>query len=141
MPGPTKISDCMHRKPLTIRPGENLVTAISMIVEHKLTGLTVTDGNGTVVGILSELDCIRAVLTALYNEGDPEHVLVEDAMETEVTTCASGDSIVEVAQAMVDTRQRRRPVLEAGKLVGQVSSNNVLWALMEHSRRKVHHGG
>jgi predicted transcriptional regulator len=44
---------------------------------------------------------------------------------------------VEVAQSMLQTRQRRRPVIEAGKLVGQVSSSNILWALMEHSRRKV----
>jgi len=38
---------------------------------------------------------------------------------------------------MLDNRQRRRPVVDNGKLVGQVSSSNVLWALMEHSRRKV----
>ncbi|WP_235898693.1 CBS domain-containing protein [Parahaliea maris] len=138
MPNPTKIRDCMHRNPLTIRQDENLVRAISMIVEYKLTGLTVTDGEGTVVGILSELDCIRSILTALYNDGDPEHTLVEDAMHAEVQTCTSETSIVEVAQAMVDTRQRRRPVLEGGKLVGQVSSNNILWALMEHSRRKLY---
>ncbi len=90
MPHPTKISDCMHRNPLTIRSQENLVKAISMIVEYKLTGITVTDDSGAVVGILSELDCIRAVLTAIYNEGDPEHVLVEDAMHPvygEVVSC------------------------------------------------------
>jgi hypothetical protein len=27
--------------------------------------------------------------------------------------------------------------VEDGKLVGQVSSSNILWALMEHSRRRV----
>jgi len=58
-------------------------------------------------------------------------------MTTELVTCAPGDSIVEVAQSMLKSRQRRRPVLENGKLVGQVSSSNVLWALMEHSRRKM----
>ncbi|MBN7795237.1 CBS domain-containing protein [Parahaliea mediterranea] len=126
----------MHRNPLTIHPEENLVQAISMIVEYKLTGITVTDHDGAVVGILSELDCIQAVLAAIYNEGDPEHVLVEDAMKSDVNTCVSTDSIVEIAQDLVKTKQRRRPVVENGRLVGQVSSNNVLWALMEHSRRK-----
>lgn len=140
MGNPTQIGDCMHRRPLTIHPDENLVQAISMIVEYKLTGLTVTDTDGAVVGILSELDCIQAILTAIYNDGDPEHVLVEDAMDPDVRTCVSGDSIVEVAQDMVKTRQRRRPVVEQGKLVGQVSSNNVLWALMAHSRRKYFDG-
>lgn len=137
MPQPTTIRDCMRSSPLTISSDANLVEAIELIFEHKLTGLTVTDHSGQAVGILSELDCIQAVLAAIYNEGDPEHSFVRDAMCKEVVTCAPTDSIVEVAQAMISSRQRRRPVIENGRLVGQVSSSNVLWALMEHSRRKI----
>lgn len=138
MPAPNVIKDCMRRNPLTIGRDANLVKAIEMIVEYKLTGLTVTDDEGKAVGILSELDCIRGVLNTLYNDGDPEQALVRDVMSTDLSTCSPGDSIVSVAQDMLDSRQRRRPVLENGKLVGQVSSSNILWALMEHSRRKVH---
>ena len=141
MPVPSKVKDCMRRKPLTVSPGDNLVQAIETIVEYKLTGLTVTDDNGQAVGILSELDCLQAIVTAIYNEGDPEHALVQDAMARDVETCSPEASIVEVAEAMVKTRQRRRPVIEDGKLVGQVSSSNILWALMEHSRRKVYTPG
>ncbi|GHD08474.1 CBS domain-containing protein [Halioglobus japonicus] len=137
MPGPSVIGDCMRRNPLTIGSDANLVEAIEKIVEYKLTGLTVTDDEGRAVGILSELDCIKAVLTAVYNDGDPEQSFVRDAMSTDLATVSPQDGIVEVAQAMLDTRQRRRPVLEDGKLVGQVSSSNILWALMEHSRRKI----
>jgi CBS domain-containing protein len=137
MPAPNVIKDCMRRNPLTIGRDANLVKAIEMIVEYKLTGLTVTDDDGKAVGILSELDCIRGVLNTLYNDGDPEQALVRDVMSTDLSTCSPGDSIVSVAQDMLDSRQRRRPVLENGKLVGQVSSSNILWALMEHSRRKV----
>ena len=137
MPQPTTISDCMHHKPLTVSPGANLVEAIEIITEYKLTGLTVTGESGEIVGILSELDCIKGVLTAVYNDGDPEHSLVRDVMCTDIVSCQPSDSIVEVAQSMLDSRQRRRPVVDKGKLVGQVSSSNVLWALMEHSRRKV----
>lgn len=136
MPHPILVSDCMYRSPLTTSPDTNLVKAISLIVEYKLTGLTVAAEDGSVVGILSELDCIRAVLTAIYNDGDPDHMMVRDAMCTDLNTCAAGDSIVEVAQSMLNSGQRRRPVVEGSKLVGQVSSNNILWALMEHSRAK-----
>ena len=140
MPQPSTINDCMRRNPLTIHVDANLVQAIDIIVENRLTGLTVTDDAGQPVGILSELDCLKAVLTAIYNDGDPEHTLVKNAMCQEVNVCRPTDSIVEVAQAMLTTRQRRRPVVQDGKLVGQVSSSNVLWALMEHSRRKVYGG-
>ena len=141
MPQPTTIKDCMRRNPLTINLDANLVEAIDIIFEYKLTGLTVTDERGAVVGILSELDCIQAVLTAIYNEGDPEHSLVRDVMCKEVVHCQPSDSIVEVAQSMLQSRQRRRPVIEEGRLVGQVSSSNILWALMEHSRRKMFNRG
>jgi len=137
MPQPSTIKDCMHHNPLTIHLDANLVKAIEIIVENKLTGLTVTDDAGRAVGILSELDCIDAILTAVYNDGNPEYTLVRDAMVAELNTCKPTDSIVEVAQSMLQTRQRRRPVIEGGKLVGQVSSSNILWALMEHSRRRV----
>jgi CBS domain-containing protein len=137
MPQPSTVNDCMHRNPLTINLNANLVNAIEIIVENKLTGLTVTDDDGLAVGILSELDCIDAILTAVYNDGSPEQTLVRDAMVTELNTCRPTDSIVEVAQAMLKSRQRRRPVIKDGKLVGQVSSSNILWALMEHSRRRV----
>ncbi len=140
MPAPLTIDNCMRRKPLTIESSANLVEAIETIIENKLTGLTVVDADGHAVGVLSELDCIRAILTSLYNDGDPEQSLVEDVMTQTINTCKPSDSIIEVAQSMLDTRQRRRPVIEDGRLVGQVSSANILWALMEHSRRKVHGG-
>jgi CBS domain-containing protein len=136
MPYPTTIKDCMRRNPLTVNADASLVEAIGIINEYKLTGLTVTDGDGVAVGILSELDCIEAVIAAIYNDGDPEYIPVRDVMESNLVTCSPGDNIIEVAQSMLKTRQRRRPVLKEGKLVGQVSSSNVLWALMEHSRRK-----
>jgi len=137
MSQPITIKDCMRRKPVTINVSANLVEAIELIIEYKLTGLTVTDDVGNAVGILSELDCIRAVLTAIYNEGDPEHCLVRDVMSTDIVSCGPNENIVEVAQSMLETRHRRRPVIQDGKLVGQVSSKNILWALMEYSRRKI----
>lgn len=137
MPQPTTVNDCMRRQPLTIRPEANLVEAVELIVQHRLTGLSVTDEVGQVQGVLSEIDCLRGILASIYNDGDPEHALVSEVMTRAVNYCSASDSIVEVAEAMLDTRQRRRPVVEDGRLVGQVSCRNILWALMEHSRRKL----
>jgi len=137
MSKPTQIQDCMRRNPLTIAVDAKLSQAIETIVEHKLTGITVVDEQGCAVGILSELDCLQSVLAAIYNDGDPDHALVQDAMTVDVNSCGPADNIVEVAQSMLQTRQRRRPVIESGKLVGQVSSSNILWALMEHARRRM----
>jgi CBS domain-containing protein len=133
---PTSIRDCMHRNPLTIGRDAPLVNAIDLLVEFKLTGLTVIDAEGTPCGKITELDCIRAVLNAIYNDGNPEHVLVSQAMTEEMHACSPEESIVEVAQRMIDSRQRRSAVIQGDRLVGQVSSSNILWALMEHSRAR-----
>ena len=134
---PSQISDCMHANPLTVGPNENLASAVEKIIEYRLTGLTVLDDSGTVIGVISELDCLKGALSAIYNDGGPEHVLVHEVMSDTVNVCKPGDGIVEVAQQMLDTRQRRRPVVRDGKLEGQVSSKNILWALMQHTRRSV----
>lgn len=141
MSAPSTIADCMRRNPLTINCNDNVVQAVETLIEYKLTGVTVVDDEGNPVGVLSEIDCIKTVLNAIYNDGDPEHALVQDAMTREVISCSPADSIVEVAADMLATRQRRRPVIEDGRLVGQVSSSNVLWALMENSRRRVYPQG
>ncbi|NCZ62707.1 MAG: CBS domain-containing protein [Cellvibrionales bacterium] len=126
----------MHRNPLTIGRDAPLVNAIDLLVEFKLTGLTVIDAEGSPCGKITELDCIRAVLNAIYNDGNPEHVLVSQAMTEEMHACSPEESIVEVAQRMIDSRQRRSAVIQGDRLVGQVSSSNILWALMEHSRAR-----
>ena len=133
---PTSIRDCMHRNPLTIGRDAPLVNAIDLLVEFKLTGLTVIDAEGSPCGKITELDCIRAVLNAIYNDGNPEHVLVSQAMTEEIHACSPEEGIVEVAQRMIDSRQRRSAVIQGDRLVGQVSSSNILWALMEHSRAR-----
>lgn len=133
---PTSIRDCMHRNPLTIGRDAPLVNAIDLLVEFKLTGLTVIDAEGSPCGKITELDCIRAVLNAIYNDGNPEHVLVSQAMTEEMHACSPEESIVEVAQRMINSRQRRSAVIQGDRLVGQVSSSNILWALMEHSRAR-----
>ena len=136
MTSPTSIRDCMHRNPLTISKSAPLVKAIELLVEFRLTGLTVIDQDSVPCGKITELDCIRAVLTAIYNDGSPENIQVEQAMTEHIDACSPDETIVEVAQRMIDSKQRRNAVVQQGKLVGQVSSSNILWALMEHSRKR-----
>jgi len=138
MDKPQNIDQCMHRSPLTITQEKNIVDAVERMLEYKLTGLTVVDAKNNVVGVISEVDCIRAILNAIYNDGEADEAgTVADFMTKQVNSCSPQDGIVEVAESMLATKQRRRPVVSDGKLVGQVSSGNVLWALMEFSRRKV----
>ena len=88
------------------------------------------DLEGNLVGILSEMDCLRAVLGAVYNHGGIG--TVSDYMASDNLVVAHPEEdIVDVAQDMLQKNKRRRPVVEDGKLVGQITCRALLSAVKE----------
>lgn len=64
-----ELKDYMLVHPVTVNAEADMGEAIKIIIDNKISGLCVTDNEGRLVGILSELDCLRAILSATYNEG------------------------------------------------------------------------
>ncbi len=60
MSNPFTAENCMRSKPLTLKPDSTIHEAIRLIMEHKITGLTVIDDDKQVLGVISELDCLRS---------------------------------------------------------------------------------
>ncbi|NJC88254.1 MAG: CBS domain-containing protein [Desulfuromonas sp.] len=58
----TPIKDAMNDQPFTVTPETDLVDAAELIKEHKLHGLCVVDAAGDLVGILTTVDILRALL-------------------------------------------------------------------------------
>ncbi|MGB0691716.1 MAG: CBS domain-containing protein, partial [Pseudomonadales bacterium] len=85
---------------------------------------------------LSELDCLRAMMTSVYNGSDPGGALVSDIMETDVEIADIDADILSIATSMLEKSRRRRPVLENGELVGQISCRQILRVLTEDIKRK-----
>ena len=80
------LSDYMLTNPVTVSAEDNVFSAIDVIVEQKVSGVCVVDSDGSLLGVLSELDCLRAILSATYNEnGDVGNVA--DFMTGEVDCC------------------------------------------------------
>ena len=129
------VRDFMHENPVRIRPEATLDEAIRLLIEHRISGLTVVNENDQVVGVLSELDCLRSTISANYNDGNMGSGLVREVMTTNVDTVSPDEDLISVTEAMVSKQQRRRPVVKDGKLVGQVSCRNILWAAGNYTRR------
>ena len=136
MANPFLIENCMHSNPATIKADVTVHEAIELIQKHRISGLTVIDDQRQVLGVISELDCLQAVLGTVYNDGNTGVGLVGDYMTKEVVSCSPGDDIVAVATSMLEQRHRRRPVTQNGKLVGQLSCRNILWATMEYAGKQ-----
>ena len=117
----------MATKLITFSPETLIGSAIQSFLENKISGAPVVDEKGNLVGMLSEKDCLWTLLESSYYNNLSGYV--KDYMSTELTTINLYDSLSEVAQKFLDLRFRRFPVLQNGKLVGQISRRDVLKAV------------
>lgn len=122
------LRDYMLVNPVRVRPDDNLLDAMQVIIDNKISGVCVVDRESNLVGILSELDCLRAVLDATYNNSGIGTVADHMAADNLVVAHPNED-IVDVAQDMLLKNKRRRPVVEDGKLIGQITCRQLLGAM------------
>lgn len=126
------LRDYMLTNPTKVKENDNLSEAMKVIIKNKVSGVCVVDENKNLVGILSEMDCLAAILKATYNEVGVG--LVHEYMTKDVVVASPKEDILNLAQDMVKTNQRRRPVVENGKLVGQVSCRQLLTAVKKFNK-------
>lgn len=132
-----KVRDYMTRHLLTFRADMDLFMAINRLLEHRVSGAPVVDGQGQLVGLLSESDCLRGILSGTYYESAGG--VVGAYMTTEVEVISPEADIIEVSERFLRGRRRRLPVVEDGRLVGQVSRSDVLRAVKEFAQHDQGH--
>ena len=121
------VRDYMAGSLVSFKPEMDVLDAIHALVRHRIAGAPVVNDQGELVGMLSELDCLRVSLNAGYygDWGGP----VADFMTPDVETVDADMNIVDLAQKFLDCGFRRFPVLRNNRLVGQISRRDVLRAL------------
>lgn len=91
------------------------------------SGVPIADGSGSLVGIVTELDLIRAL-----RMGKPlEHVSVTDIMTRDVVTVDVSTPVEEIMSIFECEHILRVPVMREGKIVGIVSRPDLLRAVVE----------
>lgn len=119
------------RKPLTVKQDVTVSEASQVILKNRLSGVVVVDDDGNLAGMLSELDCMQAIVSTVYNGGTPGAEIVKDVMTRDVAVNYPGEDIITVAAEMLKNKHRRRPIVENGKLVGQISCRQLLRAIKD----------
>ncbi|MDM8350381.1 CBS domain-containing protein [Pseudomonas sp. sp1636] len=127
-----KVRDYMTRHLVTFRSETDLFTAINRLLEHRISGAPVIDSQGHLIGLLSEGDCLRGILSGAYYESAGGDVCAY--MTTEVETISPEADIIEVSERFLRGRRRRMPVVEDGRLIGQISRSDVLRAVKEFAQ-------
>ena len=122
-----KVRDYMARDLVTLSPDTEILRAVSTLLDNDIAAAPVVDDAGSLVGILTERDCMRVVLIAGYHAEYGGQV--SDYMSKKVDTISADESIVDAAKLFLGHRFHRYPVLDNGRLVGQISRRDVMRAL------------
>ena len=126
LPTVSSARDIMSSRLVTLRPEMDVFQGIEVLVKNKISGAPVVDENRNLLGIFSEKSCMKVLIDAAY-EGLPTNS-VSSFMDHEPTTIEPDTQLLTIAQIFLSTPRRRLPVLEDGKLVGQVSRRDVIRA-------------
>jgi len=120
------VRDLLVRKPpkiVMIDPSCTMLQSLLKMGEHGVGALLVADGEGTLVGIVTEHDISRAATK--YGDallGQP----VSELMTPDLITCEVNDSVVDALVMMSRGRIRHLPVTDGGEVVGLLSVRDML---------------
>ncbi|MEQ9310136.1 MAG: CBS domain-containing protein [Balneolaceae bacterium] len=123
--------DFMTKKLITFNPDQPLHEIIQVLIKNNISGGPVIDKNGKLIGVISEGDCLKEVVRGKYNNSPEMMGEVKDYMTADPVTVGPNDNIFEIARLFLKLRLRRFPVLDNGKLVGQISQRDVMSAIQD----------
>ena len=108
---------------VTLAPHRSLADAARLLDEKRIGAVIITASDGSIAGILSERDIVRA----LARDGaDALSHLVSRHMTSKVQTASEGDSLHEIMGLMTAGKFRHVPVVVDGRLAGIISIGDVV---------------
>ncbi|WP_293787685.1 CBS domain-containing protein [uncultured Aeromicrobium sp.] len=111
----------------TASPRTTLPALLAALAEHNVGALVVSDGEGTILGIVSERDIVRKFCEL----PDPQSATAESIMTADIQVCRLDDPLTDLMATMTEYRVRHVPVVEDGALVGLVSIGDAVKYRME----------
>ena len=146
------VKDIMTTKLITIRPETTLREITQLLLDNHISGLPVVDGQGNLVGIVSEgdlmykevasqsPDVLNIIGALIHTNGVQEYrqaannllgLTAADIMTEKVVSFSPDTSIKRVGQIMLEFHIKRVPIVEDKKLVGIVSRADIIRLLLK----------
>jgi CBS domain-containing protein len=140
-------SDIMTAPAESIRPDATIDEAIATLLSARVSGLTVTDEHGLLVGVVSESDFLHRAeigtakrrprwLEFLLGPGEIAEAYVQshgrkvsELMTRDVVTVSESTTLTEIVELMEKRRVKRLPVVNGDLLVGIVTRADLLRAI------------
>jgi len=147
------VKDIMITDVIVLKADDDIGSAIKALAEHNISGAPVVDGDGKVVGMVTETDIFKALrarfkelkmvypsipLMGITFEEVPRDTKLANALEeinriplaqvmsTKLSTVTPDNHVGEAVQAMHERDINRLPVIAGEKLVGLVSRGDII---------------
>ncbi|MCF6279031.1 MAG: CBS domain-containing protein [Flavobacteriaceae bacterium] len=127
---PILVSDYMTTNLITFKPDQSVLEVIDLLIENRISGSPVINEKGELMGIISEGDCIKQISESRYFNMPMTDTKVESHMIKDVDTIDGNMNIFDAANKFLQSKRRRFPIVENGKLVGQISQKDILKAAL-----------
>lgn len=130
------VQEVMTSPAVTVNADTATKAALRLLAMHRVTSMPVTDDDGALLGVVSEVD----LLPDLVRKDPRTHMLppqppaerpnrVGDVMTTRTMTVAPDSDLSDAVEVMITTAVKSLPVVQAGRVVGVVSRSDVVRVL------------
>lgn len=120
----------MTERVTAVSPTTPLLAIAATLVAEKIGGVPVVDRHDAVVGFVSEVDLVHALL-----RDHPEDTQAREIMSQPVATIDEFATTEDVIEVLRRQHVHHLPVVRGGKLVGIISPADVLRFYLERSCR------
>lgn len=128
------VHEVMTTEPATVSPHATIKTALGLLAEQRLTALPVVSDSGEVIGVVSEADLIRELVShEPGSQEDPRAVTrsrsstVDQVMSNHPVTVLPDADLVQAVDLLTSTTVKSLPVVDRhGRLAGVLSRSDVV---------------
>lgn len=129
---PHQVGRWMSTRLVTTTPKTLVAEALDVMEDHRIRHLPVIEGE-RLVGLLSNRDAVR--LLRGRGPRSPERATVGEVMtHGRLHRAAPSDTVRETTEVMCREKISAMPVVTGDRLVGMVTTEDLLWAFLEAPR-------
>lgn len=120
------VYDVMRRPPVTVAPDTEVEEAVRTMRDKQIHSLPVVDGEGTLIGIVTDTDLLSVLSGQRLPGGDISNVQAARLMTPDPITIGTDATLGDAAGAILEGGFRHLPVVDTDlRLVGMISERDL----------------
>lgn len=119
------VRDVMEKEIVVAKVRDNIRHLSKVLTSKNISNIPITDSRGTLIGVVSEQDIIRAMESKKFLK-----IIAGDIMTKSVMSVKENDSLEYVSKIFVEHPFRRLPVTRGKKVVGSVTRDDIINTFM-----------